>query len=243
MLARPLFASLVLALVGSSCCASRNRQPAVIDTVCTARPELPDEIDPRTGLAPIPRFVDGDDARPSGPQYWRQMRPVKIPNIARAVKVVVAHESACAELHEGGVKCWTLPSHRFDHLPTDTEPEGLVKRLEGAEPLPEPAHRGTVPAEIARAFAAIGETAQVEVGASLACARFQTGEVSCFSTTPPRRAPSASDFAPTPAPVPELSARALSVGGSACAINEREEVVCWGFIAQTAMFPACEVRE
>jgi hypothetical protein len=43
--------------------------------------------------------------------------------------------------------------------------------------------------------------------------------------------------------VPGLSARALSVDGSACAIDRENRVVCWGFIAQAAQFPACAIAK
>jgi len=245
-----LIASLALGLAGNACSAPQSRQPPRVSPVCTPQPELPDELDLRTGLAPVPRHADGDDSRPggddsrpSGPQYWRQMRPVPIPGVGRAVKVVVAHETACAELHDGGTTCWTLPYDRFQHVPLGREPENLVKTLSKSGSLAAPTPRPDTSPDVAQAFVPFSHVAQVEVGLSLACARFENGEVQCLSTAPPERAPSASDFPTTPAPIPGLSARALSVGGAACAITGTDEVVCWGFIAQAALFPACEASE
>lgn len=101
----------------------------------------------------------------------------------------------------------------------------------------------TVTDAIQSAFSTPGEVAAIEVGPTLACALYENGEVRCLSTVPAPERPSASDYPRTPMLMSGLKARALSVGGSACAITLEDAVVCWGFIAQTAMFPACEVVE
>jgi hypothetical protein len=226
---------IAMLLAGCGCMThSRHSERAPL---CRPALELEDRLDPRTGLAPLPRNTGQDDSRPSGPSYWRQMTPFALEGASPAADVVVLPESVRVTLLDGSVKCWRLPYNRFSYLPSGRDPEWLVQPLTHCDQESEPAG-SPVPA-IQSAFEALGEVTHIEAGRDLACALFRDGEVQCLGTAlTPGRA-SASDHPSAPTLIPGLTARAISVNGNACAITLQHAVVCWGFIAQTAMFPAC----
>jgi hypothetical protein len=239
--------ALAFASSTNACCGSASRTKAVTGPgPCPARPELRDELDSKTGLAPIPRQLAGSSAKPSGNIYWRQMRAVPIMNLQHVEKLVVQADKACAEARESAVSCWRLPFAQGQALVLEREPQQVITELPSSElealsnePRPE------VPSDVRAALSRGVEVAQIEVGPKLACARLVSGRVRCLDREKPRIPPSASDFSTAPTQVRdiagrEINARVISVGGAACAITQDEQVVCWGHIPQAAAFPACD---